>query len=83
MSGPWEDYAPSAEPDGPWKAYQQQQPAEPEAPAPVPQANPNARPEPPYQLRGVAALSYSPSRKQWRDETSGKVYNADGSEVRK
>jgi hypothetical protein len=30
MGGPWEDYAqPTAEPDGPWKAYQSQQPAAP------------------------------------------------------
>lgn len=39
------------------------------------------RPETPFSLRGIAALQYSPSRKMWRDETSGKLYDAEGKEV--
>jgi len=48
-----------------------------------PITNPDAKPEPPYDLRGIAALSYSPSRNLWRDDTSGKMYDAKGKEVGK
>jgi hypothetical protein len=44
---------------------------------------PEGRPEPPPEIRGIAALSYSQSRKMWRDDTSGKVYDAQGKEVGK
>ena len=46
-----------------------------------PVTNPDARPEPPYDLRGIAALSYSKSRNMWRDDASGKLYDANGKEV--
>jgi len=48
-----------------------------------PITNPDAKPEPPYDLRGIAALSYSKSRNLWRDDTSGKMYDAKGKEVGK
>jgi hypothetical protein len=48
-----------------------------------PVTNPDARPEPPYDLRGVAALSYSKSRNMWRDDASGKLYDDKGKEVGK
>lgn len=38
---------------------------------------------PPPQLRGIAALSFSKSRNLYRDDTTGKVYRPDGSEVTK
>ncbi|WP_407194396.1 hypothetical protein [Bradyrhizobium sp. STM 3566] len=41
------------------------------------------RPEVPFELRGIAALSYSKSRNMWRDDTSGKLYDASGKEVGK
>ena len=48
-----------------------------------PQAVTPARPEVPFELRGVAALSYSKSRNMWRDDASGKLYDASGKEVGK
>jgi hypothetical protein len=56
------------------------------AQAPAGQGNPAAapgRPEVPYDLRGIAALQYSKSRNMWRDDTSGKLYDASGKEVGK
>lgn len=41
------------------------------------------KPETPYELRGIAALSYSASRKMWRDDTSGKIYDEKGKEISK
>jgi len=37
---------------------------------------------PPPSLRGIASLSYSPTRKQYRDDTTGTIYDASGSEVK-
>lgn len=37
--------------------------------------------EPPPNLRGIAALTYSPSRKLYRDDTTGKMYRPDGTAV--
>jgi hypothetical protein len=53
------------------------------AAAPPAPAKPEGRGEPPYDLRGIAALSYSASRKMWRDDTTGKLYDAQGKEVGK
>lgn len=36
----------------------------------------------PPSLRGIADLDYSPSRKQYRDRTTGKIYDATGAEVK-
>ncbi len=44
---------------------------------------PEGRPETPYDLRGIAALSYSASRKMWRDDTTGEIYDATGKKVGK
>lgn len=52
-----------------------------ETPAAAPEKP--AKPEVPYGLRGIAALSYSRSRNLWRDDTTGKIYNAQGDEVGK
>lgn len=41
------------------------------------------RPEVPFELRGIASLSYSANRKMWRDNTSGKLYDAAGKEAGK
>lgn len=49
---------------------------------PKPEKPEAAKPEVPFALRGIAALSYSAKRKQYRDDASGKVYNADGSEAK-
>jgi len=40
------------------------------------------RPEVPFELRGIADLSYSASRKMWRDNVSGKLYDTAGKEAR-
>lgn len=51
--------------------------------SPVPEANKlSARPGVPDSLRGIADLSYSAKRKQWRDNASGKIYGVDGAEVK-
>lgn len=49
--------------------------------APAEAAKPS-KPEVPAQLRGIADLDYSPSRNQYRDRTTGKVYDATGAEVK-
>lgn len=36
----------------------------------------------PQPLRGIAALEYSPSRKQYRDQMTGKIYDQNGVEIR-
>jgi len=41
-----------------------------------------ARPEVPYDLRGIADLSYSATRKMWRDNASNKLYDASGKEAK-
>ena len=41
-----------------------------------------AKPEVPFQLRGVADLSYSKTRNMWRDNVSGKLYDATGKEAK-
>ena len=41
----------------------------------------DAVPEVPSSLRGIAALQYSQSRKQWRDQTSGTIYDSAGQPV--
>jgi hypothetical protein len=46
-------------------------------------AKPEGRPEPPFELRGVAALSYSKSRNMWRDDTTGELFDATGKKVGK
>lgn len=38
---------------------------------------------PPPSLRGIAALSYSPTRQMYRDDATGKLYRKDGTEVPK
>ena len=38
---------------------------------------------PPANLRGIASLSYSASRKMWRDDTTGQLYDATGKEIGK
>jgi hypothetical protein len=38
---------------------------------------------PPASLRGIASLSYSPTRQLYRDDTTGKLYRKDGTEVTK
>jgi hypothetical protein len=38
---------------------------------------------PPPSLRGIAALSYSPTRQMYRDDATGKIYRKDGTEVGK
>lgn len=43
----------------------------------------SGKPELPFALRGIADISYSKSRNMWRDNTSGKLYNAQGEEVGK
>src|SRR6185312_5713975 len=40
------------------------------------------RPEVPFKLRGIADLAYSKSRNAWRDNVSGKVYDASGEELK-
>lgn len=45
------------------------------------QPKPGERVTPPS-LRGIADLDYSPSRKQYRDRTTGKIYDATGAEVK-
>lgn len=49
-------------------------------PAPVAKAEDTG---PPPSLRGIAALSYSPTRQMYRDDTTGKLYRKDGTEVGK
>jgi hypothetical protein len=41
------------------------------------------RPEVPFELRGIADVSYNRSKNLWRDNTSGKIYDASGKEVGK
>lgn len=41
------------------------------------------RPEVPFQLRGIADVSYNRSKNLWRDNASGKIYDAAGKEVGK
>lgn len=41
-----------------------------------------AKPEVPFYLRGIASLSRNSKTGQYRDDTSGQVYNADGSPVK-
>ncbi len=41
------------------------------------------RPEVPFELRGVADISYNRSKNLWRDNASGKIYDAAGKEVGK
>lgn len=36
----------------------------------------------PPALRGIAALQYNPGKNLWRDQTSGKIYDASGAEVK-
>lgn len=50
--------------------------------AAAPAAAKPSRPETPPALRGIASLSYSKSRNLFRDDTSGKVYRPDGTEVK-
>lgn len=38
--------------------------------------------EPPRALRGIAVLKWSPTRQQYRDETTGEIYNRDGTKVK-
>lgn len=45
-------------------------------------AAPPSASNPPPNLRGIAALTYSPSRKQYRDDSTGKIYDASGNEVK-
>jgi hypothetical protein len=45
--------------------------------APAPSAS-----NPPASLRGIASLTYSPSRKQYRDDATGKIYDLNGNEVK-
>ena len=40
-----------------------------------------ARPEVPFQLRGIADVSFNRSKNLWRDNASGKIYDAAGKEV--
>lgn len=47
------------------------------------QIRPPAAPEIPAPLRGIAALEYSATRKQYRDQASGKIYDAQGNEIKK
>lgn len=49
--------------------------------APAAAAEPSAS-NPPASLRGIADLSYSATRKQFRDNASGKVYDLSGKEVK-
>lgn len=52
--------------------------------AAAPAAQKSEGPPPvPFELRGVAALQYSKSRNMWRDQTSGKLYDASGKEAGK
>jgi hypothetical protein len=41
------------------------------------------RPEVPFDLRGIADVSYNRSKNLWRDNTSGKIYDASGKEAGK
>src|SRR6185312_2431505 len=41
-----------------------------------------ARPEVPFELRGIASLSRNKTTGQYRDNTSGKIYDASGKEVK-
>lgn len=41
-----------------------------------------APPEPPAPLRGIAVLQWSAKRQQYRDETTGEIYNRDGTKVK-
>lgn len=41
-----------------------------------------SKPEVPFELRGVADLSYSKARNMWRDNVSGKLYDAGGKEAK-
>lgn len=45
--------------------------------APAPSAS-----NPPPSLKGIASLTYSPSRKQYRDDATGKIYDINGAEVK-
>lgn len=45
--------------------------------APAPSAS-----NPPPSLKGIASLTYSPSRKQFRDDATGKIYDINGAEVK-
>lgn len=47
------------------------------------QAATAARPEVPFELRGVADVSYNKAKNMWRDNASGKIYDASGKEVGK
>jgi hypothetical protein len=48
------------------------------APAEAPKAEGQTVPP---ALRGIAALQYNPSKKLWRDQTSGIIYDANGKQV--
>lgn len=48
---------------------------------PISGAPPSAS-NPPASLKGIASLTYSPSRKQYRDDATGKIYDLNGNEVK-
>lgn len=54
-----------------------------QAATPAPEKPKSNKPEVPFELRGIADLSYSKSRNLWRDNLTGKIYGADGKEVGK
>lgn len=47
------------------------------------QAATATRPEVPFELRGIADVSYNRSKNLWRDNVTGKIYDASGKEVGK
>jgi hypothetical protein len=53
----------------------------PDSATPAPAARMMGNVPVPTALRGIAALQYSSTTKQWRDQTSHKIYNAEGAEV--
>ncbi len=49
---------------------------------PTPAAAPPSASNPPPNLRGIGALTYSASRQQYRDDATGKIYDKAGNEVK-
>jgi hypothetical protein len=45
-------------------------------------ATPPSASNPPPNLKGIAALVYSPSRKQYRDDSTGDIYDLEGKKVK-
>lgn len=54
-----------------------------QATTPAPAAPKSSHAEVPFELRGIASLSHNRDWSMFRDDTTGKIYNAQGKEVQK